>query len=215
MPLRLTRWLQESHEDAVRLAGATRDLIAVVVTALAPPEALRRAAETISAATEALRAYVPTGEAARYPRPDAVTGPADIMPYDPVIGRLSPLSPPLVVEILPDGTTRASVTFGTAYEGPPGCVHGGVIAACFDQVLNVANLLAGVAGPTKSLEVRYRQPTPVRTPVVFEAGPPTVEGNQVCTTGMLRAGETILVEATGRFVVLPLDRIMALTSERR
>ena len=27
------------------------------------------------------------------------------------------------------------VVFGDAYEGPPGCVHGGFIAAAFDEVL--------------------------------------------------------------------------------
>jgi hypothetical protein len=42
-----------------------------------------------------------------------------------------------------------------------------------------------------------------------------VDGNQVTTTGVLRAAETVVAEATGIFVVLPLDRVMALTSERR
>jgi acyl-coenzyme A thioesterase PaaI-like protein len=215
MPLRLTQWLQESREDAAKLAQAIRELVVVAVTALAGPEALRRATAEVARATAALRAHVPEGTAVRYPRPESISGPADIMPFDPVMGPLSPLAPPLLVEPGSAGTMRATVTFGTPYEGPPGCVHGGVIAACFDQVLNVANLMAGVAGPTKSLEVRYRKPTPVRVPLVFEANAPVVDGNQVTTTGVLRAAETVVAEATGIFVVLPLDRVMALTSERR
>jgi acyl-coenzyme A thioesterase PaaI-like protein len=215
MPLRLTQWLQESREDAAKLAEAIRELVGVAVTALASPEALRWAATEVARVTDALRPHVPEGAAARYPRPESIAGPAEVMPFDPVMGALSPLAPPLLVEPGAAGILRATVTFGTPYEGPPGCVHGGVIAACFDQVLNVANLMAGVPGPTKSLEVRYRKPTPVRVPLVFEANPPAVEGNRVTTTGVLRAGETVVAEATGIFIVLPLDRVMALTSERR
>ena len=131
------------------------------------------------------------------------------------MGALSPLAPPLLVEPGAAGHLRATVTFGTPYEGPPGCVHGGVIAACFDQVLNVANLLAGVAGPTASLEIRYRKPTPLGRPLRFEAGTPVVDGRQVRTTGVLRDGDTVLAEATGVFVTLPADRVMDLTSGRR
>lgn len=107
------------------------------------------------------------------------------------------------------------MAFAAPCEGPPGCDHGGVIAACFDQVLNVANLLAGVPGLTARLEVRYRRPTPLDTVVTFEAGAPVVDGRQVRTSAVLRAGEVVTAEATGTFVVLPLDRVMALTSGRR
>jgi acyl-coenzyme A thioesterase PaaI-like protein len=214
MPHRLARWLEESRSPALELVGAIRDLVSLAVTALAPPDALARAAASVRAAAAELAGHVPEGSPARIPQLDAIGGPADIMPFDPVIGAWSPMAPPLVVAI-DDGRATASVTFGPPYGGPPGCVHGGVIAACFDQVLNVANLLAGVAGPTASLEVRYRKPTPLGQPLRFEAGTPVVDGRQVRTTGVLRDGDTVLAEATGVFVTLPADRVMDLTSGRR
>ena len=214
MPHRLARWLEESRSPALDLVQAIRDLIALAVTALAPPDALSRAAASVRAAVAELAGHVPDGSPARIPQLDAIGGPADIMPFDPVIGAWSPMAPPLVVAIQ-GGRATASVTFGPPYGGPPGCVHGGVIAACFDQVLNVANLRAGVAGPTASLEIRYRKPTPLGRPLRFEAEPPVVEGRQVRTTGVLRAGDTLLAEATGIFVTLPADRVMDLTSGRR
>ena len=214
MPHRLARWLEESRSPALELVDAIRNLVSLAVTALAPPDALSRAAASVRAAAAELAGHVPEGSPARIPQLDSIGGPADIMPFDPVIGAWSPLAPPLVVAI-EDGRATASVTFDAPYGGPPGCVHGGVIAACFDQVLNVANLLAGVAGPTASLEVRYRKPTPLGRPLRFEAGAPVVDGRQVRTTGVLRSGETILAEATGVFVTLPADRVMALTSGRR
>jgi acyl-coenzyme A thioesterase PaaI-like protein len=214
MPRRLARWLEESRSVASELVQAIRDLVDAAVTSLAPPEALQRAATRVREAVAELRPHVPDGPAVRIPQLDSVTGPADVMPFDPVIGALSPLAPPLQVAI-EDGRAMASVTFTSPYGGPPGCVHGGIIAACFDQVLNVANMLAGVAGPTASLEIRYRKPTPLGVPLRFETEVPVVEGRQVRTVGVLRDGDTVLAEATGVFVTLPVDRVMALTSGRR
>ena len=38
---------------------------------------------------------------------------------------------------------RGRVTYGYAYEGPPTCVHGGVIAELFDELLGMSNILVG------------------------------------------------------------------------
>ena len=214
MPLRLTQWLADSQTAAQELTRAIRELIAVAVTALAPADALARTADRVRQAAADLRSYVPEGPLARYPMLESVSDPADVMPFDPIVGQLNPLSPPLVLAG-EDGRVTGSIVFTTPYEGPPGCVHGGVIAACFDQVLNVANMLAGAAGPTASLEIRYRKPSPLGVLLRFESGPPVVDGRQVRTSGVLRDGDTVLAEADGVFVLLPFDRLMALTSERR
>ncbi len=59
--------------------------------------------------------------------------------------------------------------FGVAYEGPPGYVHGGIIAAAFDEVLGMAQSLTGNPGMTGTLSIRYRRPDPcLLTELVFE-----------------------------------------------
>ena len=45
----------------------------------------------------------------------------------------------------------ATVTFGSAYEGPPGCVHGGYVAAAFDEMLGFVQSLGGNPGMTARL----------------------------------------------------------------
>jgi acyl-coenzyme A thioesterase PaaI-like protein len=72
-----------------------------------------------------------------------------------------------------DGATTvvAEVTLDKAFAGPPGAVHGGVLAGLFDEVVGAA---AGAAAPgrvavTGKLTVRYRTPTPLRTPLRIEA----------------------------------------------
>ena len=57
--------------------------------------------------------------------------------------------------------------FNAAYEGPPGNVHGGMVAAAFDEVLGMAQSLSGNAGFTGTLTIRYRSPTPLYEPLLF------------------------------------------------
>ncbi len=80
--------------------------------------------------------------------------------YSPLIGRSNPLAPPIDVEADAEGNVTARVVFGSAYEGPPGCVHGGYVAAAFDEVLGYAETFSGAPGMTGTLNVVYRTPDP-------------------------------------------------------
>jgi acyl-coenzyme A thioesterase PaaI-like protein len=131
------------------------------------------------------------------------------MPYDPVMGRMSPLAPPIEF-CWEEGKAVGRVTFETPYEGPPGCVHGGVLAAAFDTVFNVANVMSGAAGPTAKLTLRYRRPTPLRAPLVFEGWIERSEGRRVHTRGRLLHDGVVTVEAEGLFVRVPVERVMRL-----
>jgi acyl-coenzyme A thioesterase PaaI-like protein len=197
----------------VRLADRVRALIDATVGCAAPPAALREAAAAVEAARRVLAPFVPETRAPRYAVGGSFTSPAELMPFDPVIGALSPLAPPVAIS-WEDGRAVGRVAFGAPYEGPPGCVHGGVLAAAFDQVLNVANLMAGTPGPTARLELRFRKPTPLGVPLVFEAWVERTEGRRVHSRGRLRHAEVVTVEATGVFVRLPLERVMRLLETR-
>jgi acyl-coenzyme A thioesterase PaaI-like protein len=131
------------------------------------------------------------------------------MPFDPVVGRLSPLAPPLRVRWEPPRAV-GEVTFTPPYEGPVGCVHGGMIAAAFDQVFNVANVMLGTPGPTASLIFHYRLPTPLGVPLRLEGWQERTEGRRIHVRGRLLARDRVTVEAEGVFVVLPVERILAM-----
>lgn len=100
------------------------------------------------------------------------------------------------------------VAFGAPYEGPPGCVHGGVIAAAFEMVFNAANLMVGTAGPTATLELHYRRPTPLGAMLRFEAWQEKVVGRRVHVRGHVTAEDRVTVEARGEFVLLPVERVL-------
>jgi acyl-coenzyme A thioesterase PaaI-like protein len=189
-----------------RLVEEMRRLIELAVTADAPDEALRRALRHVGDAADALAPHRGDGSR-RTSRQPGSADPAAVMPFDPVIGPLSPLAPPLRCRWEPP-TAIGEVCFTAAYEGPPGCVHGGMIAAAFDQVFNVANLMLGTAGPTASLRLHYRRPTPLQVPLRFEGWRERVDGRRVHTRGRLVAGDRTTVEAEGLFVLIPLERIL-------
>jgi len=131
--------------------------------------------------------------------------------YSPLIGRSNPLAPPVIMHADADGTVHGRVTFGSAYEGPPGCVHGGLVAAAFDEVLGYAQIFSGRPGMTGKLEVSYRAPTPLHRELRFTARVDRREGRKVFVQCQLRAGDQLCAEATGLFISMrpgTLDRLM-------
>ena len=126
-----------------------------------------------------------------------------------VMGVLNPAAPPVAMTW--DGTTAIGrARFGVAHAGPPGCVHGGVLAQVFDQVLNVPNVMTGHAGPTAKLVVHFRKPTPLHADLVFEGWQEHTEGRRVHARGRCLHGDTVTVEAEAVFVRVPVERVMRL-----
>ena len=62
------------------------------------------------------------------------------------------------------GEIHGDVTFGAAFNGPPDCVHGGVIAETMDELLGCVCVTNGLGGFTGTLTVIYRSPTPLAGP---------------------------------------------------
>jgi len=200
------------------LADALRRLVALCVAAAPPPGVLGRVAHQVGELADELEAAVPdpvhvrggrfadgrgaSGEAG----PAGAEALAAAMPFDMVIGSCNPVAPPLILEFDPP-VARGRATFGPAYEGAPGCVHGAAIAAAFDIVLTAANVMAGAAGPTVELRLRYRKPTLVDRPAEFEASVASADGRRTHTTGRLIQDGVVTVEADGEFVHLPPERL--------
>jgi hypothetical protein len=123
----------------------------------------------------------------------------DYLPRSPIVGEASPLSPRLDWEES-DGGIDGRGTFGAAYEGPPGFVHGGWIACAFDEMLGIANIAAGNPGMTARLTVHYRRPTPLFRELRFRAWVDRVEGRRIMSRAQAWDGDVLTAEADGIFV---------------
>src|SRR5689334_1725382 len=78
-----------------RLAESVRRLIAATVTVAAPVATLSSATSTIDRVVAELSPFIPSPPPPRYQRPAGSTDPNDYFPYDLVLGRRSPLAPPI------------------------------------------------------------------------------------------------------------------------
>lgn len=119
---------------------------------------------------------------------------------NPAIGGRNPISPPLEPVVLPDATVRCDVRLGIEYQGPPGCVHGGIVALVFDEMLGLANAAAGSVGMTADLRVMYKSPTPLFAPLRFEARQTRVEGRKIWATATLHTGDTLCATTEALFI---------------
>ncbi|HTL85293.1 MAG TPA: PaaI family thioesterase [Acidimicrobiia bacterium] len=123
----------------------------------------------------------------------------DYLPRSPIVGEASPLSPRFDWQV-GDNCVIGRGTFGAAYEGPPGFVHGGWIACAFDEMLGIANIAAGNPGMTGRLTVHYRRPTPLFRELHFRAWVDRVEGRRIMSRAEVHDGDTLTAEAEGIFV---------------
>ena len=196
-----------------RLADAMRVVIDRLVATRAPQEELARAAEALEAIAASLDGY-PRGHSFEGFAESANAGdPHAFFDHSPIIGRANPLAPPLDLAVV-DGKVVGRAEFGSAYEGPPGAIHGGYVAAAFDELLGMAQSLGGKPGMTGTLTIRYRRPHPLHTEIRFEAELVRVEGRKIFTAGRSFADGELRAEAEGIFISVDFSKIAELMARR-
>jgi acyl-coenzyme A thioesterase PaaI-like protein len=184
--------------QARRLADELRRIINRL--ALVRPPAADSAGAADAAAAFADRLEQMPERAGAWEVSEAGMEPRDFVEHSPLSGRSNPLAPPIIAEFVdgPSGQyVTGSVTFGAAYEGPPGHVHGGLVAAMFDEVLGFAQQSSGFTG---RLTVHYRRPTPLHQQLQVRAWQEREDGRKRIIRGTCHLGETLLSEAEGLFI---------------
>ena len=201
-----------------RLAAAVRRVIDATVS---PIEwgTITSAAIAIEAVADSLEAEpVTRPRRRRNPSPDQ--DPMDFFPNSPVIGTSNPIAPPVTL-VAVDGVEggmremRGTVNFGYPYEGPPTCVHGGVIAEVFDEVLGATNIIAGNPGMTGTLTIKYRKPTPLLTDLRIEARCLGWSGRKIRTWGAMFDGDVLTAEAEGIFIAVRPEMMLAIAEDNQ
>jgi acyl-coenzyme A thioesterase PaaI-like protein len=180
------------------LGEAMRALVDASVRTTVGADRLQAAAETVRAATAGLAAARRT--ATQLPLLDDPIAFRRV--YSPVTGVGSAIAPPLVIRRQGDEVV-AETALGPAYEGPPSYLHGGMSALFMDQLLGAAAIAAGLWGMTARLELDYRGPVPLETPLVLRARVVENAGRRSVVTGQIAraaAPAEHLVRARGVFV---------------
>ena len=122
-----------------------------------------------------------------------------------VMGHTNPQAPPLVLTH-DDRSSTGTVVLGERFVGAPGLVHGGVIAAIFDQVCGTCAVMADLPGLTVELNVRYLKPAHVHTALTFTATITSHTGRRVLVDGTCVEGDETVATCRATFVTLQGDR---------
>lgn len=192
-----------------RLADAVRRVVedAALVDASSAPEAeltaLITATEQLAAQFEKTPSHRERG-GLNY---DENEWEGALLERSPISGRSNPLAAPLEVDdIDADGVLHAHATFGYAYEGPPGHLHGGAVAGAFDDMVGVGQVASGQMGYTGTLSIKFRRPTPLHTRIEYEAAVGRVSGRKIHVWSKSYAAGELLCEAEA-LMISPKERI--------
>ena len=114
-------------------------------------------------------------------------------------GRSHPCSPELLWQEEPNRIT-GTVTFGQAFEGPPGHVHGGWVAGVLDHLMGMTHVRTGYPGMTGGLSVRYLKPTPLNQVIEVSAEATELDAKRTEVKAAMRFGDTTTATAEAIFV---------------
>jgi acyl-coenzyme A thioesterase PaaI-like protein len=181
------------------LADALRALLEQLPATAAPEPALRALAAQVASAARDFAAAGSAGADAR--RDGLYAGMENFHDRGPLVGLANPIAPPLDLRIdLEAGVVRGVATFGAAHEGAPGLLHGGLLAAAFDEVLGMATSFAGNPGMTRELSVRYERPTPIHVPLHFTGRLDRTDGRRLHLSCDVEANGLRTATAHGLFI---------------
>ena len=93
------------------------------------------------------------------------------------------------------------------FEGPPGHVHGGVIATLLDEAMSKANRQKGVVAMTRQMEVEYLRPVPLNTLLTLEGRSTGADGKKHrCEAEVRNASGTTLASSRGLFIQIDAEK---------
>lgn len=144
-------------------------------------------------------------EKAEGPRPQGMADRA-------VVGAANPLA--VEIETTLDGDVAvARVVFGAAFEGAPGRVHGGMVAAVFDDIAGYALAFVGEPGFTGTLTVVYRAPVPIECLVEFRMWVRDREDRKVFVEAEARLEAQVLATASLTMILVDQEHFSTRAAE--
>lgn len=111
-------------------------------------------------------------------------------------------------------TATALVNLTRNHEGPPGHIHGGIIATLMDEAMSKLNRPLGVIAMTRHMEVDYLRPSPLGRELVLTGHHVRREGRKLFHEAELKTPEGLLL-ARGKGVFIVLDEAFLAAAQSR
>jgi uncharacterized protein (TIGR00369 family) len=116
-------------------------------------------------------------------------------------GQANPAGLHLEFKLAADHTVVCQAAVSEAFEGPPGYLHGGIIATLLDETMSKAVRALGLTAMTRQMEIDYLRPVPSRSPVRIEGRIVRSEGHKHWTEArILNNKGSALARSKGLFI---------------
>lgn len=204
--------LDEEWAAKRRVSDATRRLIENLVTCTSGAEELNQIADQLNDQADILEQSPRLHGRTAFEEADGGKyGNQGSLGYElnPLDGKSNPIAAPIIVWTEGD-KAFGKVNMGWQYEGPPNSVHGGFVAALFDQFLGIAQKLTKQPGFTGTLTIKYLKPTPIDTDLRLEGHVERIEGRKNFLVGEMWAGDVLTATCTGIFISLTPEMYKAI-----
>jgi acyl-coenzyme A thioesterase PaaI-like protein len=100
-------------------------------------------------------------------------------------------------------SSTAQVKLDRFHEGPPGHIHGGIVATLLDEAMSKLNRPLNVLAMTRHMEIDYLHPAPLFQTLVLVSRHLRREGRKLFHQAELqRTDGTVLARANGVFIVI-------------
>ena len=99
-----------------------------------------------------------------------------------------------------EASAAAVVRVDAMYQGPPGRVHGGILALIIDELMGAVNRILGRRAFTARLAVDLRAPAPIDVELDFRAWLHDLNDRKITIRAEGRSGDGVFLEAEALFI---------------
>ena len=94
------------------------------------------------------------------------------------------------------------------FMGPPGYIHGGIVATILDEVMGKVNKIHNVVALTRAMKIDYLRPVPLNQPLRAEGHAVSVEGRKHTNRGeILNSKGEVLARGDALFIAIDVERM--------
>ncbi|MGB9308024.1 MAG: PaaI family thioesterase [Mycobacterium sp.] len=191
--------MREVFSAARELVTAVRGLMVVASITDVDAPTMHKATQLVSCAHEMLAARVLARGRREHLDRSAIARLRGGEPWE--VFTHNPMGIPLRISA---SETEATATVMTTalFEGPPGIVHGGFVAAMLDALLSTLVQAQDIRAVTVRLDVRFRRAVATGTQLHLRGTVEAVEGRKVRAVGRIRADDDLVAEAEALFITI-------------
>ena len=119
--------------------------------------------------------------------------PNGVLPFNAATGEFNPIAPKVKMA-LEGSRLVADCTFSNCHESAPDTVQGGLVATVFDELLAIAMMTKGKAGPTLWIKATFLKPAPLGENLRFEVEVEAIDEKKFTGTGSCYRGDKKITE---------------------